>query len=77
MENTYKLIKRLENELDFNKMLQKGIIPLSVFTKKVYYEFYLNDLKQSKDNRQSIFNTAYEYRVSEKTIQRAIKYMLS
>jgi len=77
MENTYQFIKRIENTLDFTTMLQKGIIPLTILDKKVYYEFYINDLKKSKQKTQSVFNTAKEYNVSERTIQRALTYMLN
>ena len=72
MENTYQLIKRIENDSDFLTMLKKGLIPLSFLDKKVYYEYYLNDLNRTGSKPQSIFNTSEEYDKSEITIRRAI-----
>ncbi len=72
--SVYEILKVFENDLNFLILLRKGVIPLAVLDKKVYYEYYLN--QQQKVNRpQAITNTAEEYHVSERTIIRAIDFM--
>lgn len=73
-ETTYQFIKRIENTMDFMILLKKGLIPLSILTKKVYYEFY-NKERLTQSRMQSIRKTTDEYNVSEMTIYRAIKFM--
>ena len=75
MGNTYDLVKRIENSEDFLTLLKKGVLPLSLLDQKVYYEYYLNDLKTTGSKVQSVMNTAEEYRKSESTINRAIRFM--
>ena len=75
MAITYEILKRLEGTEDFMELLNKGIIPLSVFDKKVYYEFFKKEMKQTKRKAQAIANTAEEYKVSEMTIRRALNFM--
>ena len=75
MGNTYDLVKRIENSEDFLTLLKKGVLPLSLLDQKVYYEYYLNDLKKTGSKVQSVMNTAEEYRKSESTINRAIRFM--
>ena len=73
--NAYSLLLKIENDLGFLQLVQKGIIPLTVLDKKVYYENFLNDYKKTGKFALSISNCAEEYRVSEMTIRRAIKFM--
>ncbi len=75
METTYTLIKRLEDSHDFWALIKRGIIPLTILNKKVYFEYYKNERAQSKSHANAIFNTSEEYNVSESTIRRAIKEM--
>lgn len=65
---------QVENDLSFLMLLKKGIIPISILDKKVYYERFLYERKTHK-KMQSITNVAEEYGISEKTVQRAIKLM--
>lgn len=74
MESTYEVIKRIENNMDFTILLKKGIIPLSVLSKKCYYERYLQERLQTS-KMQSITNTSEEFRISQKTVYNAIKFM--
>ena len=71
---TYEILISFENNLSFLNLLKKGVIPLSVLDKKVYYEYYLNERKTT-NKAQSITNTSEEYKVSERTIIRAIDFM--
>ena len=70
----YEILNVFEDDLNFLLLLKKGVIPLSVLDKKVYYEYYLNQ-KKTTNKAQSITNTAEEYKVSERTIIRAIDFM--
>ncbi len=70
----YSAIKKLENDINFLILLRRGVIPLSILDKKVYYEFYINELK-TVNKTQAIANTAEEYKVSERTIIRAVDFM--
>ncbi len=76
VETTYDYIKRIENSSDFLFLLQKGIIPLSILDKKVFYERYILELRTNKKS-QAITNTSIEFNKSEKTVTRAIKFMES
>ena len=62
--------------MDFTILLKKGLIPISVLSKKVYYEFY-NKERLSNSKMQSITNTSEEFKVSERTIYSAIRFMES
>ena len=73
---TYDYLLQIENENQFLKFLQKGIISLSILNKKVYYEKYRFYLKNNT-NFQAIANTAEDYNVHENTIRNAIKFMES
>ena len=75
MGNTYQIILQLENTAPFLTLLKKGLVSITIFEKKVYYEYYLSDLKTTKNRRQSTINTAEEFGKSESTIQRAIHFM--
>lgn len=71
---THQLIKQAENDSLFLKLLQKGLIPLSVLDRKCYYEKYIEELKLVP-KKQAIANASEDYHVSERTIIRAIKMM--
>lgn len=73
-ETTYQFIKRIENTMDFTILLKKGLIPISLLSKKVYFEYYKKE-RLSNKIMQSITNTADEFRVAEMTVRRAIKTM--
>ena len=75
MGSTYDLIKRMENDADFLTLLKKGMVAISVLDQKVYYEYYMNDLKATNSKVKSVMNTAIEYNKSESTINRAIRFM--
>lgn len=72
----YDFIKLVENDMTFILMIRKGLIPLSVLDRKCYYERFLEELKTNKKT-QAITNAAEEYRVSDRTIYKAIKFMES
>lgn len=74
MGSRYTLIKELENDPKFYGLLQKGMVALTVLDRKCYYERYLLELKTHK-KAQAITNAAEEYKTSEMTIRRAIKFM--
>ena len=74
MGNRYELITKIQSDILFLKLLKKGLLPLSVLDRKVYYEYFLNEFKTNK-RWQAITNTADEFNVCESTIRRAIKYM--
>lgn len=65
---------QIENDMSFLILLKKGIIPISILDKKVYYERYLYEFKTNKKT-QAITNVAEEYSISEMTVRRAIKLM--
>lgn len=71
----HQILLSMENDLNYLTLLKRGVIPLSVLDKKVYYEFYINELKSTVHKAQAITNTAEEYHVSERTIIRAIAFM--
>jgi len=71
---THELILEIENNPLFFKLLQKGLIPLSVLDRKCYYEKYIEELKIN-DKAQAIANTSEDFNVSERTIYNAIKLM--
>lgn len=71
---TYALIKEIENNPLFFKLLQKGLIPLSILDRKCYYEKYLEEVKINT-RVQSISNTSEDFKVHENTIRNAIKMM--
>lgn len=73
---TYKLIKKIENDNYFLSLLQKGIVSISILTKKVYYEAYLSEVKKV-NKTQAISNVAEDYKVSDMSIRRAINFMES
>lgn len=75
MGTTYELIKQIENDMSFTVLLKKGVIPLTVMDKKVYYEYYIQDLQTTGNTWQSVINTSEEYNVSQMTVRRAIKFM--
>jgi len=70
----YDYLKQVENDMTFLMLIKKGIIPLSILDKKVYYERYLYERK-THDASQAITNVTEEYHVSERTVYRAIKLM--
>ena len=74
MGTRYELIKELDNDPRFFGLLQKGMLSLSILDRKCYYEKYLSELKTNK-KVQAVSNAAEEYRVSERTIYNAIKFM--
>jgi indole-3-glycerol phosphate synthase len=73
---TYKLIQKIENDNYFLSLLQKGIVSISILTKKVYYEAYLSEVKKV-NKTQAISNVAEDYKVSDMSIRRAINFMES
>lgn len=77
MENRYKLIKRIENSSEFLALISKGMLPMVILEHKVYYEYYLDDLKKTQSKSQSVLNTSEEFDKSERTIFRAIQFMKS
>ncbi len=77
MANTYELIKKLENNSDFLNLLSKGVVPITIFEKKVYYEKFLIEEQKEQSKMQIITNVAEDCNVSEATIRRAINFMQS
>ena len=72
--NVHETIKQIENDSRFIKLLQLGVITLSILDKKVYYERYLHEKIKNK-NTQAISNVSEEYKISTDTVRRAIKFM--
>ncbi len=72
----YELILEAENNPLFFKLLQKGLIPLSVLDRKCYYEKYKEELKKN-DKVQAISNASEDFKVHENTIRNAINIMES
>jgi len=72
--NLHDVIKQIENDSRFIKLLQLGVISLTVIDKKVYYERYIQEMINNK-KMQAISNAAEEYGVHENTIRNAIKFM--
>lgn len=72
--NLHTLIKHIENDTTFIKLIELGVIPINVLDKKVYYERYLQE-RRKESKMQSVTNVSEEYGVSESTVRRAIKYM--
>ena len=60
----------------FLTLLRVGVIPISILDRKVYYEFYLEQLKVN-GKMQSIQNTCEEFNISQKTVYNAINLMES
>lgn len=75
MVTTYEYLRSIENEETFVTLLNKGLIPLSVLSWKVYYERFMQELEMTDHKAQAITNTADEYNCCENTIRRAIKFM--
>lgn len=75
--SVYDLIKNIEHNKDFGMLLKKGVLPISVVVKKVYYEYYKMELSRKISIADAISNTSIEYRVSTMTVRRAIKFMES
>ena len=75
MGNGYELIKKIENTPDFLSMLKKGWIPITILDKRIYYEFYKQEFEACGNSWEAIIRTSDNYKVSESTIRRAIKFM--
>jgi len=75
MERNYELIKRIENSTEFLSLIKKGLLPLSILDKKVYYEYFLNDFEKTNLKSESLRNTSEEFDKCERTIIRAIEFM--
>ena len=73
---THELIIEIENNPLFFKLLQKGLISLTVLDRKCYYEKYIEELK-TNDKVQAIANASEDFKVTERTINNAIKLMES
>lgn len=71
---TYNLITEIETNPLFFKLLQKGLIPLSILDRKCYYEKYLEEIKVN-NKVQAISNTSEDFNVHENTVRNAIKMM--
>ena len=74
MVSTYEIIKDIEEKDFFLTLVKRGVVPLSILDKKVYYERYLLEL-ETKSQAQAILSASDEFRVSDNTIRRAIKFM--
>lgn len=72
----HELILKIENDSMFVIALKKGLLPLSILSKKCYYERF-KDQSKRMTNGQAVINTAIHFNVTEMTIRRAIKYMES
>ena len=72
--NRYELIQQLENNPNFYELFKHGLLDLSILNRKCYYEKYLQELTCNKKS-QAITNAAEEYKVSDSTIYKTIKFM--
>lgn len=83
MVGNYELILELEKANFFNKLVSRGILPLSWKTYKEVYEFYLvekNKLKMNKwtkkkTYRQAKSNTSEKFNISERSVYLIIQKM--
>jgi len=77
------LIQKNEDSVLFLTLLRKGVIPISLMDRKVYYLFYISQCeilkkKTDKYKMEAIQNTMEEFNIkSEKTIYNAISLMES
>jgi hypothetical protein len=83
MVANYELILQLEKLDYFNKLVKKGILPLSWKNYKEIYEFYLvekNKLKLNKWTKKKTFrqaksNTSEKFNISERSVYLIIQKM--
>jgi len=69
----YELIKETKN---INKLINLGIVPLSIATRMQVYETYLENIKKMKKS-QAVRFTADHYQLSDSQIYKVINYMES
>lgn len=69
----YELIKETKN---INKLINLGIVPLSIATRMQVYETYLDNIKKMKKS-QAVRFTADHYQLSDSQIYKVINYMES
>ena len=67
----YEAICKTEN---LNTLIKLGILPLTVLDYKVIYEYYKEERK-CNNKKESEFNTAEEFRISERTVRRVAVWM--
>lgn len=74
MENRYIILKKLKETNQFNKLVSSGIIPLSVSTKLMIYETYLDQVLNNKKSVAVQFTADY-YKVSVQYVYQLIVFM--
>lgn len=72
-ETTYQAIKRLELEVHY--LMLKGLVPCHVVKWKGIYEHYLKIKDEHKTKTSAILDVSIRHNVSEKTVERVIKFM--
>jgi len=72
-QNNYDFITGINEKL-YLELIQRGIVPINIMTYRTIYECYLNELKKYKKTV-AITYCAEKYRVTERTIRNAIKFM--
>lgn len=71
-----KFLEKHESNPIFLTLLKKGVIPISILDRKVYYLFYLEQRK-TFSKMQSVENTCHEFEISIGTVYNSIKIMKS
>jgi len=71
--NRYDRIISLGDE--FLKLIKEGFISITVLDWKVYYEYYLEEVKRGNKKDHAALNTAVKYDISKRTVYSAIKWM--
>jgi hypothetical protein len=74
MVANYELILQLEKLDYFNKLVKKGILPLSWKNYKEIYEFYLVE-KNKEKGKQLVTNVAEQFKISERSVYLIIQKM--
>lgn len=72
-ESRYNAIKRLRVEIHY--LMKLGIIPVHFRNWEVIYEQYLKNKKKYDKKTEAIGVTSIELKVSERTVERIIKFM--
>jgi len=70
----FDLLTTIENDKTYWLLIKKGVIPISILDRKIYYEYYTDKIRTNK-KRKAIELTAIEFDVTLMTVYNAIKFM--
>lgn len=71
----YKQLKELQNDGTLRRLIVMQFVSVSLWDRLLIYEYYLSEVGTSK--MQAYTNTADQYRISERTVQRIVEWMES